>query len=59
MGNAVAASSYVTPKCSMCQDAAPVKVCVVGNPERFCSLTCCKIFYSRPTKWICQHRSEV
>jgi hypothetical protein len=58
MVQALAVRSYITPECSMCQDAAPAKVGVVGNPEHFCSLVCCKIFYSRPAKWIIQHRRE-
>jgi hypothetical protein len=43
----------------MCHDAVAQQVTVVGNPERFCSLVCAKIFYSRPTKWINQHRKEL
>lgn len=31
---------------------------VHGNPERFCDLTCCKIFYSRPVGQISTHRRE-
>ena len=59
MAEALAVQSYVTLECSMCGGAAPGKIAVIGNPEQFCSLTCCKIFYSRPTKWVEQHRREM
>lgn len=57
MGKALAV--YVMPSCDMCDEAitdAPFGV--ADNPELFCSLVCCKIFYCRPLRWIAQHRKE-
>ena len=59
MAEALAVRSCVAPECAMCRGVAPANIAVIGNPEQFCSLLCCKIFYSRPTKWIDQHRREM
>jgi hypothetical protein len=57
MANAPTAKPYVHQDCHMCRDTAQ-GIRVVGNPEVFCSMRCCKIFYSRPVEWISQHRKE-
>lgn len=45
--------------CDMCDETVlGATYFVHGNPDRFCSLVCCKIFYSQPNKWIHQHRKE-
>lgn len=56
MANALAVKSYISPECSMCSGNAPAKVRVVGNPEIFCGLQCCRIYYSRPNEWIREQR---
>lgn len=50
---------YVMYECDCCNDAiVDAPIVVIGNEEKFCSLSCCKIFYSRPTKWISIFRKE-
>lgn len=57
MGKALVA--YHMPDCDTCDEGiSDAPFLVLGNPELFCSLTCCKIFYLRSTRWISQHRKE-
>jgi hypothetical protein len=59
MGQALIAKRHVTPSCDTCDTAlSPNAYYVEGNPERFCDLTCCRIFYSWPVKVISQRRRE-
>ena len=59
MGLALIARPYITPSCDTCDNAlGPGATYVQGNPERFCDLTCCRIFYSRPLRSITQLRKE-
>lgn len=52
-------TTYVTLECDCCNDAiTDAPIFVHGNNELFCSLTCCKIFYSREVKWISLFRKE-
>ena len=60
MGKALIIKPYVTPECDSCNEAVTQSPYAVhGNPERFCSLVCCKIFYAQPNAAIRQHRQEV
>ena len=57
MGTALA--PYVMLECDTCNGAiTDAPFLVLGTPERFCSLVCCKIFYTRTTGWISTHRKE-
>ena len=59
MGQALIVKPYVTPGCDTCDTAlGPGTYYVEGNPERFCDLTCCRIFYARPVTVIRKHREE-
>ena len=59
MGQALIAKPYITASCDTCDTAlGPGTTYVEGNRERFCDLTCCRIFYSRPVKIIAQLRKE-
>ena len=50
---------YVMPECSTCHNGCAVGTFRVGkNPEVFCSLICCKIFYCYPVPVISQLRKE-
>lgn len=50
---------YVMPSCDTCDEGiTDAPIFVQGNDEMFCSLACCKIFYSRTTRWISQFRKE-
>jgi hypothetical protein len=45
--------------CDMCDETVMGATYFVhGTPDRFCSLVCCKIFYSQPNTWISKHRKE-
>jgi hypothetical protein len=59
VGTAFAVRPYVMPACDCCNETITGALFMVeGNPERFCSLVCTRIFYARPTRWISQHRKE-
>ena len=51
-------NTLIVTHCAMCREAVTQPFSVVGNPERFCDLTCCRIFYSRPVTWIRKAREE-
>ncbi len=56
---AIPAQAYVCQTCDTCDATLGQRAYgVEGNPERFCDLTCCKIFYSRPMSVISKHRKE-
>lgn len=47
------------PECSMCRETCTMGTYRVNkNPEVFCSLQCCRIFYGRPNSHISVHRKE-
>jgi hypothetical protein len=59
MGQGLIAKPYMTPSCDTCDTAlGPGATYVEGTAERFCDLTCCRIFYSWPVKVIAQLRKE-
>jgi hypothetical protein len=59
MGQVLIANPDITPSCDTCAtELGPGTTYIEGTPERFCDLTCCRIFYSRPVKVIAQLRKE-
>jgi hypothetical protein len=59
MGLALVARPYLALSCDTCDGAlGPRCYYVEGNPERFCDLTCCRIFYSWPVTVIRKLREE-
>jgi hypothetical protein len=59
MGQALVGRPSLMLSCDTCDTALEPGCCYVeGNPERFCDLTCCRIFYSWPVRVIRMLRAE-